>query len=125
MAGAMDLIAGRAAPPDMGPGGPGPGAGPPPDLAALLGMGGGGPPEAAENEQTPGVDSPEGGSEVEALDVVLSAIENYMGIPTVSEQEKLIMEKCSTMVQQLKAENEKMSDQMTDGAPAARKVFGA
>src|SRR5262245_13458552 len=124
---AMDLIAGRAAPPDAGPppgpgpGGPGPGAGGP-DLAALLGMGGGGPPEAAE--QTPGVDNPEGGSEVEALDVILAAIDNYMGIPTVSEQERLIMEKCSTMVQQLKAQNEKMSDQISGGSPAARKVFG-
>lgn len=87
---------------------------------------GGGPPEAAEGEPTPGADNPEaGGSELDALDIILTGIDNYMAIPTVSEQERLIMEKCSTMVQQLKAQNEKMSDQISGGSPAARKVFGA
>jgi hypothetical protein len=118
---AMDLIAGRAAPPDMGPP-PGAEAGPPPDLAGLLGMGGGGP--EAPPGPTPGVDAPTGGSELEALDIILTGIDNYMAIPTVSEQEKLIMEKVSTMVQQLKAQNEKMSDQISGGSAAARKVFG-
>src|SRR5262245_59272110 len=132
----MDLIAGRAAPPDVGPGGPGPGAGPPPDLAAALGLGGGPPPDAgpppagpppdlAPPGPTPGADNPEaGGSELDALDVILAGIENYMAIPTVLEQERLIAEKMSTMAQQLKAQNEKMSDQISGGSPAARKVFG-
>jgi hypothetical protein len=103
-------------------------AAPPPDLAALLGAGGGGPPPGEPpptSEPTIGADSPNaGGSEVEALDEVLVAIDAYMAIPTVSEQERLIAEKMSTMAQQLKAQNEKMSDQISGGSPAARKAFG-
>lgn len=124
---AMDLIAGRGAPmgppSGPGPGGPGPGGPAPgpggPDLAALLGAG------AGDQGATPGADNPaEGGSELEALDAVLSAIDGYMQIPTVSEQERLLAEKMSTIAQQLKASNEKMADQISGGSPAARKAFG-
>jgi hypothetical protein len=114
---AMDLIAGAAAPGMVGagpgPGGPGPGpGGPPPDLAALLGG------------ATPGVDSMEGGSELDALDDILVACRAYMAIPTVEESERLEMEKVTTIVQGLKAKNEKMADQMSGGSPALRKALG-
>jgi hypothetical protein len=114
---AMDLIAGAAAPEMVGagpgPGGPGLGpGGPPPDLAALLGG------------ATPGVDSQEGGSELDALEQISIAVDAYMQIPTVEESERLIAERIKTMVQQLKANNEKMSDQMSGGSPALRKALG-
>jgi hypothetical protein len=120
-----------------GGGGPeGAAAGPPPDLAALLGAGGpgagptpmpgpeAGPPPGPPGP-SPGADSANaGGSELEALDTILQDIDAYLAIPTVSEGEKLIAEKMSTMAQQLKAQNEKMSDQISGGSPAARKAFG-
>src|SRR5215831_12043800 len=114
---AMDLIAGRAAPgglaPPVGPPGP-----PPPGLAALLGAAG---PPPDQSGMPP--DQSQQLSEPEALDNVLSAIDDYMSIGTLSEQDKLIAEKMSTMAQQLKASNEKMSDQLSGGSPAARKAL--
>jgi hypothetical protein len=115
----MDLISGAAAPGMVGagapePGGPAPGPGGA-DLAALLG---GGP--------TPGVDNTQqGGSELDALDQIAIAIDAYIQIPTVEESERLIAEKMKTMVQQLKASNEKMADQVSGGSPAQRKAIGA
>jgi hypothetical protein len=108
---AMDMIAGRAAP-----------AGPPPDLAALLG---GGPPAGPPAPvRLPGVDAPAGGSELDALDDILAACEAYKAIPTVEESERLEIEKVTTIVQGLKAQNEKMSDEITGGSPALRKALG-
>jgi hypothetical protein len=110
----MDLISGAAAPGMVGAGAPEPG-GAGPDLAALLG---GGP--------TPGVDNTQqGGSELDALDQIAIAIDAYIQIPTVEESERLIAEKMKTMVQQLKAQNEKMADQVSGGSPAQRKAIGA
>jgi hypothetical protein len=86
----------------------------------LLGAGGG--PPAPEGGPTPGADA---GGEIDALDAILAAIDNYMSIPTVSEQERLMAEKMSTLAQQLKASNEKMADQISGGSPAARKAFGS
>lgn len=108
----------------MSRGGGGP---PPPGLADVLGMpqrpGPGNPGPGLG--PTPGADSPNaGGSELEALDAILEAVDAYLAIPTVSEGEKLIAEKISTMAQQLKAQNEKMADQISGGSPAARKAFG-
>lgn len=103
MGGAMDFMSG--APPAAGGGGP--------DLASLLGP-------------TPGVDNPaEGGSEVDALDGILMAIDAYIAIPSVSEQERLMAEKMKTMAQQLKAQNEKMADDLSGNTPALRKAVGA
>lgn len=116
---AMDLIGG-AGPPALQGGGPGPGAPSPADLAAVLGIPAGGPPPGP----SPGVDNPAGGSELDALDAISAAIDSYMQIPTVEESERLIAEKMSTMVQQLKASNEKMADQISGGNPAMRKALG-
>jgi hypothetical protein len=104
----MDFLAGQGAQPAVG-GAPAGG-----DLAALLGG------------ATPGADNPaEGGSEVDALDQVLMAIDAYIAIPSVSEQERLVAEKMKTMAQQLKADNEKMADEISGGSPAQRKAVGA
>lgn len=100
---AMDFLAG-AGPPAAPPGGP--------DLAAALGGGGGG----ADEEPL---------SEVEALDAILMACHDYAAIPTVEESERLEIEKVTTIVQQLKAKNEKMSDSITGANPAMRKALGA
>jgi hypothetical protein len=106
----MDLLSGPAAPEMMGaPGGGGS------DLAALLGAGG----------PTPGVDNPaEGGSEVDALDDILMALDAYIAIPSVTEKERLTIEKCKTYVQQLKADNEKMAEEISGSTPALRKAVG-
>jgi hypothetical protein len=109
---AMDFLAGAPA-----------GAGPPPGgggdpLAALLGPQGP-PPDG----RTAGVDP--GGSELDALDDILVACRAYMAIPTVEESERLEMEKVTTIVQKLKAQNEKMADEVTGGSPAIRKALGA
>jgi hypothetical protein len=83
------------------------------DLSALLGP-------------SPGVDNPaEGGSEVDALDAILMAVDAYIAIPSVSEQERLEAEKMKTMAQKLKAQNEKMADELSGQTPALRKAVGA
>jgi hypothetical protein len=107
---------------DMMAGGPPPGAAAPPaggpDLAAALGLG------AAPPPPTQGVDNPAGGSELDALDAILQAIDAYMAIPTVDEGERLKAEKMSTLAQELKAQNQKMSDQLSGANPALRKALG-
>jgi hypothetical protein len=105
----MDLMTG-------GGGGGGGGA----DLAALLGGG-----EPAPPGPSPGVDDPaQGGSELDALDQIAMAIDAYIVIPSVDESERLKAEKMKTMVQELKAANEKMADQLSGGNPALRKAIG-
>lgn len=104
----MDFMAGP--PPE--------GAAPPMDLMAALGGGAPGLPQEAPPEQA----GP--GSEIEALDAILAAIEAYKGISTVDESERLQAEKMSTIAQQLKAQNEKMTDQVTGASPALRKALG-
>jgi hypothetical protein len=109
----MDFLAGAAAPEMMGAGAPAAPAAGGPDLAALLGP-------------TPGVDDPaEGGSEIDALDAILMACDAYIAIPSVTEQERYVIEQCKSNVQKLKAQNEKMADQISGGTPAARKALGA
>jgi hypothetical protein len=109
---AMDMMTGGA-PPSGGGGGA-------PDLATALGMGGapaGGPTDAA----TGGGGDPE----VVALDAILAAIDAYIQIPSVDENEKLQAEKMSTIAQQLKAANQKMSDQISGANPALRKALSS
>jgi hypothetical protein len=97
-----------------------------PPAAPAAPMGGGGPDLAALLGPTPGVDDPaEGGSEVDALDQILIACDAYIAIPSVTEQERLEIEKCKTAVQKLKAQNEKMADEMGGTTPAMRKAVGA
>ena len=105
---AMEFMSGGppAPPGEMGGGG---------DLASLLGAG-----------PTPGVDDPQqGGSELDALDAILMSIDDYIAIPTVSEQERLQAEQMKTMAQKLKADNEKMADEISGENPAMRKSLGA
>jgi hypothetical protein len=109
---AMDFMAGPAA---AG------GGGPPPDLAALLGGGGpgGGTPPAEAAAPQEGMPT----SEADALDAILQAVEAYMGLPSVDEGERLQMEKVTTIVQQVKAQNQKMEDQVTGASPSLRKAL--
>ena len=86
-------------------------------LAAL--MGGAEPPP----EQAPPADS--GNAEIEALQTMISMGRDYTDLPTVTEQERVQMEKCLTIFQQLLASNEQMSDQISGASPALRKAFGA
>lgn len=90
-----------------------------PDLASVLGAA----PQMGQEPPSPGVDG--GGGELDALDQIAMAIDAYIQLPTVEEGERLIAEKMKTMVQQLKAQNEKMSDEITGGNPALRKALGA
>lgn len=104
---AMDLMMGGAPP----AGGVPPGGGGA-DLGALLGAGG------QEPQQT----SPPS-SEVDALDAIMASMEAYLQIPSVDEQERLAIEKCKTAVQQLKAKNQQMVDQVTGASPSLRKAL--
>ncbi len=63
-------------------------------------------------------------SEVQTLKDLLGMANSFKGIGTVTEQERSQIEKVTTILQQLLASNEKMSDQMTGATPALRKAFG-
>ena len=82
-------------------------------------------PEPGLSGAARGVDDPaQGGSEVDALRLLISAARDYTAIPTVEESEKLEVEKCITIFQKLLADNQRMADQMIGGSPALRKALG-
>jgi hypothetical protein len=97
-------------------------------LTMLEGAGGGAPAELPPSIPDPEAGAMEpptgGGSEVDTLKEMLGLGRQYLDIPTVTEQERAQMEKATTVLQQLLASNEKMSEQLTGAAPAMRKAFG-
>lgn len=101
-------------------------------MESLMGAGAGGaemPPAIPDPEPPTSLPaSPETAapaSEVETLKSLLGLADEYRSIPTVSEQERVQIEKVTTILQTLLAQNEKMSDQLTGATPALRKAFGA
>jgi hypothetical protein len=100
-------------------------------LTMLEGAAGGG---GAPADLPPSIPDPEagmlppesagGGDEVGTLKEMLGLADTYKSLPTVTEQERAKMEKATTVLQDLLASNEKMSEQLTGAAPAMRKAFG-
>ncbi len=93
---------GGGAPPDAGPG-PG---GPPPDLAGLLG--GGGPPQGPD--QGGGDEDP-----VAILGDMLALAQEYLGVEP-DEEDKLLMQKVTTLLQQLRAKDQSDKDGALGGS---------
>jgi hypothetical protein len=63
-------------------------------------------------------------SEVDLLKSMLTLARDYLDIPTVEEDERLKMEKITTSLQLLLADNQRMSDQVTGSSPQTRKLLG-
>ena len=79
----------------------------------------------AEAAPPPAAEPPGGGGdEVGTLKQLLSIADSFKQIGTVTEQERAQIEKVTTILQTLLAQNEKMSDQMTGATPALRKAYG-
>lgn len=109
----------------MGPNigaGPPPAGGIPPQLAALLG-GAGGPGGPAA-----GPPPPQGGTKpTDALAAALDALRNYIQREP-DQQHKLLVEKCTTIIQQILAEEQGMQDSAMTGTAdprLMRKAAGA
>jgi len=125
---AMDMIAGRGAPPDVGApsmdGGPPPDAGgggaPPPDLAALLGMGGGpGGPGGAPG----GPPDPTAGQAPSDPAAIVQQMVDLSQAYLQAEQDQedlLTMQKISTELQSLLAKDQQDSDKMMQGTATPR-----
>ena len=62
--------------------------------------------------------------EVSALKEMLGMADGYMALDTVTEQERAQMQKATTILQTLLAQNEKMAEQVSGAQPALRKVYG-
>jgi hypothetical protein len=95
-------------------------------MDALMGGGGGLPPEIPDPEApaAPPAGPTGGGNEVDTLKTLITMGRDYTAIPTVTEKERLQMEKCLTIFQQLLAENESMANQLTGADPALQKALG-
>ena len=105
-------------------------------LDQLLGGGdpaaSGGLPPTAGADLPPSIPDPEaaapapstGGDEVGTLKEMLGLGRAYLDLPTVTEQERVNMEKATTILQTLLAGNEKLGEQTTGTAAMQRKVFG-
>jgi hypothetical protein len=122
---AMDLISGQGGPPP----------GPPPDMGAAPGAAGldlmsalgGGAPLPGPPDQGPPADQgpPQPASEGDALDAIMAAVDAYVSMPGVDESEKLTMEKITSLVQGIKAANQKSTDSVTGASPQLRKALAS
>jgi hypothetical protein len=90
------------------PGTPGPLAAPATDEAAPLDLAG---PPAAATELLPPPPGP--GDEIGLLKAMLVTARDYTDLPTVEESERLEMEKVTTILQKLLADNQRMADSAT------------
>ncbi len=68
--------------------------------------------------------APAGGDEVSTLKDMLGLAGAYLELPTVTEQEKVQMQKATTIFQTLLAQNEKLGEQISGTSAGQRKVFG-
>lgn len=88
--------------------------------------GGAGAPPADLPPEIPDPDAPAAApqDEVGSLRALIAQAREYIAIPTVQEAERLEMEKVTTILQKLLAQNERMSDQVTGATPQMRKALG-
>ena len=94
------------------PGGPGPGG---PDIGALLGGLGGGPPQGPGGGPS---EPPQGGSDpVAILTGILDQCNQYLQVEP-DEEDKLTMQKITTLIQQLKAKDQQDQDAAMGGSNA-------
>jgi hypothetical protein len=103
------------------PGTPGPLGAPLPPDGLPPDIGAGPPPTATE---LPAIPAAGGDSEVDLLKAMIVSAHDYLDLPTVEEHERLQMEKVTTILQQLLAANQKMSDQATGASAQTRKLLG-
>lgn len=109
--GALMQGAGAGGPP---PAAAGAGAGIPPQIAALL-AGAGGPPGQPQAAPSP----PGGGKPTDALAAALDALRSYIQREP-DQQHKLLVEKCTTIIQQILAEEQQMHDGAMGGTADPR-----